>query len=105
MVKKFRFPGELLASYGIKSMIEDLDKVKAVKIPDLLQSAFAVPFTANEIEKFHKITLERNAVARGSAGPLDMRKATETGLFLRKLDVKTADHLSKHFFVIERFAP
>jgi hypothetical protein len=103
--KKFRFPGELLASYGIKSLIEDLEKIKAVKIPDLLQAAFAVPITASEVDKFHKIRLERNAVAHGNAGALDMRKATEMGLFLRKLAVKTADHLSEHFFVIERFAP
>jgi len=103
--KKFRFPGELLASYGIKSMIEDLKKLKAVQIPELLQSAFAVPFTASEVEKFHKVREERNNIAHGNADALDMRKATETGLFLRELAVKTADHLLEHFFVIERFAP
>jgi hypothetical protein len=103
--KNFRFPGELLASHGIKSLVEDLKRLKAVHIPDLLQSAFAVPITANEVEKFHKIREERNNVAHGNAGTLDMRKVTEMGLFLRKLAVKIADHLSEHFFVIERFAP
>ena len=103
--KKFRFPGELLASYGIQSLIKDLKKFKAVHIPELLQSAFAVPFTGSEVDKFHEIREQRNNVAHGNADALDMRKVTDMGLFLRKLAVKTADHLSEHYFVIERFAP
>jgi hypothetical protein len=103
--KNFRFPGELLASYGIKSLIEDVAKLKAVHIPDLLQAAFGVPLTRAEVEQFHNIREDRNKVAHGDAGALDMRKVTAMGLFLRKLAVKTADHLSEHFFVIERFAP
>jgi hypothetical protein len=101
--KNFRFPGELLASYGIKSLIEDAKKLKAVQIPDLLQTAFALPLTPKEVEQFHKIRDERNKVAHGSAGHLDMRKVTAMGIFLRDLAVKTADHLSEHFFVIEKY--
>jgi hypothetical protein len=103
--KNFRFPGELLANYGIKSLIEDTAKLKAVHIPDLLQSAFGVPLTPKDAEQFHKIREERNNVAHGSAGALDMRKVTAMSIFLRKLAVKTADHLSGHFFVIEKYAP
>lgn len=103
--KNFRFPGELLACYGIKSLIEDISKLKAVHIPELLKVAFGVPLTDKEVEEFHKIREERNNVAHGNAGTLDMRKVTSMGLFLRKLAVKTADHLSEHFFVIERYAP
>jgi hypothetical protein len=103
--KNFRFPGELLANYGIKSLLEDLSKLKAVHIPELLRAAFAVPLTDHEVEQFHKVRDKRNSVAHGNAGALDMREATSTGLFLRKLAVKIAEHLSEHFFVIEKFAP
>jgi hypothetical protein len=103
--KNFRFPGELLNTYGVKSLVEDISKLKAVQIPELLRTAFAVPLTDKEVEQFHQIRTERNNVAHGNAGPLDMRMVTSYGLFLRKLAVKTADHLSEHFFVIEKYAP
>jgi len=101
----FRFPSELLNSYGIKSLIEDISRLKAFQIPDFLRTAFAVPLTDREVERFHEIRLERNAVAHGNAGPLTMRTVTSYGLFLRELAIKTADHISKHFFVIEKYAP
>jgi hypothetical protein len=86
----------LLANYGIKSLIEDAAKLKAVHIPDLLQSAFGVPLTPKDVEQFNKIREERNNVAHGSAGALDMRKVTAMSIFLRKLAFTTADHLSEH---------
>jgi hypothetical protein len=57
------------------------------------------------VEQFNKIREERNNVAHGSAGALDMRKVTAMSIFLRKLAFTTADHLSEHFFVIEKYAP
>jgi hypothetical protein len=103
--KNFRFPGELLASYGIRSLIEDINKLKAFQIPDLLRSAFGVPLSEDDVKEFHRVRDKRNKVAHGSAGALNMRKATEMSLFLRRFAVMTAEHLSAHFFVIEKFAP
>jgi len=103
--KNFRFPGELLASYGIRSLIEDIDKLKAFQIPDLLRSAFGVPLAEDDVKEFHRVRGKRNKVAHGNAGALNMRKATEMSLFLRRLAVMTAEHLGAHFFVIEKFAP
>jgi hypothetical protein len=103
--KNFRFPGELLASYGIRSLIEDIDKLKAFQIPDLLRSAFGVPLSDEDSREFHRVRDKRNKVAHGNAGAVNMRKVTEMSLFLRELAVMTAEHLSAHFFVIERFAP
>lgn len=103
--KNFRFPGELLASYGIRSLIEDIDKLKAFQIPDLLRSAFGVLLSEDDIKEFHKVRDKRNKVAHGNAGALNMRKVTEMSLFLRKLAVMTAEHLAAHFFVIEKFVP
>jgi hypothetical protein len=101
----FRFPGELLAAYGVRSLILRMKNLKAVNIPDVLVEALQVDLSEVEIEKYHEIRVIRNGVAHGGPVTLTIRQAVEMNGTLRNLALKISSHLAEHFFVIEKYVP
>jgi len=101
----FRFPGELLAAYGVRSLILKMKKLKAFEIPDVLVEALLVDLSEAEINKYHEIRDIRNGVAHGDPVTLTMRQAVEMNGVLRDLAQKISSHLAEHFFVIEKYVP
>jgi hypothetical protein len=101
----FRFPGELLAAYGVRSLILKMKNLKAVHIPDVLVGAFQVDLSEAEVDKYHEIREIRNGVAHGDPAILTMRQAVEMNGRLRDLALKISSHLAEHFFMIEKYVP
>jgi hypothetical protein len=101
----FRFPGELLAAYGVRSLILKMEKLKAFEIPDVLVNALQVDLSEAEIKKYHKIRDIRNGIAHGDPVILTMRQAVEMNRALRNLALKISSFLAEHFFVIEKYVP
>jgi hypothetical protein len=101
----FRFPAELLAPYGVRSLVGKIKNLKAAHIPDLLINAFQLKLSQTEIDKFDQVRSARNAVAHGDPITLTMRQAVEMNRTLRDLAVKIASHMTDNFFVIEKYIP
>jgi hypothetical protein len=101
----FRFPADLLAAYGVRSLIVKMKNLQAVQIPDLLVDAFQVDLSKAEVDKYHQIRSIRNSVAHGEPIILTMKEAVVMNGTLRELAVRISSHISEHFFVIERYFP
>ncbi len=103
--KGFRFPGELFSSYGLKTLILKLKKLKAHEIPSILVDALQLDLSADEIKRLEEIRGIRNDIAHGRPPQLTMRDVVGMNIFLREIAVKLADHLSEHYLLIEKYAP
>jgi len=103
--ERYRFPGELLAAYGVRHLVSKLSKLKAHEIPDLLVDGLLMDLTKSEMKKYHEIREMRNAIAHGSPLNLSIRKVVNMNIALRNLAIKIADHFTENFFVIEKYAP
>jgi RiboL-PSP-HEPN len=101
----FRFPGELLAAYGVRNLVVKMKNLKAVQIPDVLVEALRVDLPKTEIEKYHEVREIRNAIAHGDPVTLTMRQAVEMTAALRGLAIKIASHTAENFFLIEKYIP
>ncbi len=101
----FRFPGELLAAYGVRSLIVKMKKLKAFEITDVLVEALQVDLSEAEIKKYHEIRDIRNDIAHGNPVILTVRQAVEMNGALRELALKISSFLAEHFFVIEKYVP
>src|SRR6266566_6159728 len=53
--ERYRFPGELLAAYGVRHLVSKLSKLKAHEIPDLLVDGLLMDLTKSEMKKYHEI--------------------------------------------------
>lgn len=114
-VNGFRYGCELLATYGIKKLIETIkgQNFKSVIIPEILEIAFGLPLHdkinqhSDLLEKdlketFHIIRDWRNSIGHGSANDIGIEKVMDMIRFLRFFSLKIDRHLIDHFFVIER---
>jgi hypothetical protein len=104
MQENYHFPGELFSAFGVRNLVSKLRKLKAHEIPALLKDAMLIELTSTEVAKYHKIRELRNSIAHGTVTSLTMRDVVEMNKFLRELAIKIADHLTEHFFVIEKYA-
>jgi hypothetical protein len=100
----FKFPSELLSSYGVKKLIDDIKNLKSVGIPDLLIDGLHFPLSKDDVKEFHRIRDIRNKIAHGKRKTLDMPSAMRCNRFLRELSVRIDNHIVNNFFVIERFS-
>ena len=104
MNNNFKFPSELLSSYGVQKLSDELKSVKSVGIPNLLVDGLHFPMTEDEVNEFHRIRDIRNSIAHGKRESFDMPNAMKCNKFLRELSVKIDNHIVNNFFVIERFS-
>jgi RiboL-PSP-HEPN len=101
----FRFPGELLAAYGVRCLVENTRKLKAVNIPVILTEGFQMDLSKSEVDHYHKIRETRNRIAHGDPVTITMKEAVVMNGELRKLALKVSVHVAEHFFVIEKYVP
>jgi hypothetical protein len=90
----FRFPGELMAAYGVHAFIANTKKLKAVNIPIVLTGAFQVDLANSEIDKFHEIRGIRNGIAHGDPVAITMKEAVVMNGELRQLALKISTHIA-----------
>ncbi len=102
--KNFKFPSELLTSYGVQKLIDVLENVKSVGIPDLLIDGLHFQMTENDVKEFHRIRDIRNSIAHGKRKGFSMPDAMACNKFLRDLSASVDKHLVNNFFIIERFS-
>ena len=101
----FRFPGELLAAFGVRTLISSMKNLKAVNIPVILTEAFQLDLSQGDIDKYHEIREIRNGIAHGDPIVLTMKQAVVMNGALRELALKASSHIAEHFFVIEKYVP
>ena len=101
----YRFPGELFAPFGLRTLIAKSKNLKAFEIPTILGEALQLKLSPSEIQTFEAIREMRNSIAHGEPRKLTMREAVRMATDLRRLATKTALHLNENFFLVERYAP
>jgi hypothetical protein len=101
----FRFPGELLAAYGVRTLTARIQRLKAVEIPDLLVHALQLDLSDAERNEFHRIRKIRNRIAHGQPSTLSMTDSMKMNKALRQLAIRISDHLLENYFVIEKYSP
>jgi hypothetical protein len=101
----YRFPGELFASFGIKTLVSKVKNLKAYEIPEILSDALQLELTTVETRSLNATRKTRNKIAHGEHINLTMFDTVKMTTDLRKLATKIADHVSENLLVVERYAP
>jgi len=111
----YRYPSELLATYGLKYFIESVsgNGFKSVMIPEILE--YGLGFDLSEkvnqhpdiVDKNLKETFDimrdlRNSIGHGNSNSIGFEKVMDLIRFLRHFSLKIDEHLATHFFVLER---
>lgn len=99
----YKFPSELLSSYGIIKLNEELKNLKSKGIPSLLVDGLHFPMSKTEVDEFHRIRDIRNRIAHGKRKSYDMPNAMKCNRFLRELAVRVDSHIVNNYFIIEKF--
>jgi hypothetical protein len=99
----YRFPTELLSSYGIRMLIQKTKKMKARDIPEFLQNGLHMNMSEEKVTKFMEFKDRRNKIAHGEKVTLSMRQVMGIHKFLHELAISIDKHLIEHFFVIEKY--
>jgi hypothetical protein len=100
----YRFPTELFAPYGVFHLLENLNNLKAYKVPQILKDGLIMDLDSATIETYNSIREIRNRIAHGKKGRLTLKKALEINSFLHDLATKIDQHLIANFFIIEKYA-
>lgn len=100
----YKFPSELLSSYGVIKLKEELKNLKSVGIPDILINGIHMNINDDDVKEFHRIRDIRNSIAHGKNKGFDITAAMQCNTFLRNLAVKIDKHIVGNYFVIERFS-
>lgn len=101
----YRFPSELLSAYGVRMLIQKVNNLRAVGIPELLTDGLHMSLSSTQIQRFHAIRDKRNEIAHGTSVNLALREVKRMNNDLDKLAVALDHHLVEHYFVIEKYAP
>lgn len=100
----YKFPSELLSSYGIIKLREELKNLKSVGIPDILTKGLHMNISDDDIKEFHRIRDIRNSIAHGQNKGFNIPLAMKCNAFLRNLSVRIDKHIVENFFVIEKYS-
>ncbi len=102
--KNYKFPSELLSSYGVIKLNDELQKLRSVGIPDILSNGLHFALSEKETTNFHRIRGFRNDIAHGRRNDFTVSSAMECNRFLRELAVRIDNHIVTNFFVIEAYS-
>ncbi|MCB9683439.1 MAG: hypothetical protein H6735_00195 [Alphaproteobacteria bacterium] len=105
LLRNFRFPSDLIASFGISALMTRLGELRASGIPDLLRDAFMFDLTEDERKEFDRLRDLRNDVAHGNVQEVDLSVAMDGNAFLRDLAKRIDQHMVRHFMVLEPEGP
>lgn len=111
----FRFPSELLATYGVKYLIEftQSSAFTSNQIPDMLEYAFHFDLSPkvnkhpelkdkNLRETIEYLRITRNVIAHGDSVNMGFEKCMDLIRFFRYLTSNFDKHLVKNFFILEK---
>ncbi len=106
---RFRFPSELLSAYGVRQLLRRIERdrrdgIQAWEIPDLLSDALLVPVTATQRKTYDALRTLRNKIAHGAVPPVTLHDAVRRTIWLRQWVTRLDEHITSHFFVLERYA-
>ena len=99
----YRYPSELFASYGVKTLLERIDDLRAKDIPTLLKDAFLFNFDDQMLKTYISYKDKRNNIAHGERVSYSMRETKNMFDYFRDLSYKIDQHLIANFFVNERY--
>ena len=99
----YKFPSELLASYGVRLLIQKVNNLKSVDIPVLLEHGLHLKIDS---KRFNQIRDARNKIAHGKTNEINIsfQDAMEMNQDLRNFAIEIDKHLIDNFFVIEKYA-
>lgn len=97
----YRFPSELLAPFGVRTLARQLLNLKASAIPAILIEGLHVPLDRRHVDAFDQIRVARNKAAHGKPTTLRLFEVSAMNDVLREIATSTEDHLIKYFFVRE----
>lgn len=99
----YRFPSDLLASFGAKQLITRLKAMKAVEIPELLDDGLLFSMGDEKRAEFSRIRENRNRIAHGDDIEIDLSSALDANRFLKRLAQQIDAHIVRHFMIVEFF--
>lgn len=100
----YRFPSDLLASFGAKQLIARLKAMRAVDIPELLDDGLLFSMGEEKRAEFGKIRENRNTIAHGDDIEIDLSSALDANRFLKRLAQQIDAHIVRHFMIVENFS-
>ena len=101
--EEYRFPSDLLASYGVRMLASKMGELRAVDIPALLNQGFHFKFTGDALSRYNTYRDVRNDIAHGKPTTHSLRDAFDVRKNLGKLASQIDEHLVGNFFVRETF--
>lgn len=99
----YRFPSELLSSFGVKMLNQKVGNLKANDIPELLMHGLHLELDADTIQKYHEFRNIRNSLAHGRRVELSIKEVSERNEVLRKMAYALDVHLNEHFMIFEDY--
>src|SRR3569832_688340 len=99
----YRFPTELLASLGVKTLVRRARPkgMRAAEIPLVLEEALNFSLEKTASDRLKAINDLRNAIAHGRPTKSSLKKALAVSGDLRSIAAKVDAHVVEHFFVLE----
>lgn len=99
----YRFPSELLSSFGVKMLIERVNDLKAKDIPLILKDGFNFDLDPQMERSFISFKDKRNNIAHGNPTEVTLKDVKDMYHKLKKLAFEIDEHLMNHFFILELF--
>lgn len=98
----FRFPSELLATFGVFRLCRDSGEMRAKDIEEIATYALGIQIASERWTEFHKLRDQRNEIAHGRLKEMDLKNAINATKFLfalaKDIDRQTVDN----FMLIEQ---
>lgn len=102
--KGFRFPTDLMSSFGAQFLIQKLSKNKGMRaweIPGILSECLLMNVDKEDLEMFEDARSLRNAIGHGRPPKIELKKALRISSQLHGFAAKVDRHVIEHFLVIQ----
>ncbi|MFQ5642551.1 MAG: CHASE2 domain-containing protein [Thiogranum sp.] len=102
--RNYRFPSDLLSSYGLVKLRDELKNFRSIDVPELLSKGLHFDPGNKGVREFHRIRNIRNRIAHGSISELTVRDAMKCSRFLQDMADRIDRHIVKNYFVTEEYS-
>lgn len=99
----YRFPSDLLSSYGARMLIQKIGNMNSVDIPNILTDGLHMKIDETRINEFHNIRDIRNKIAHGDSVTLTIPQVTQMSKTLKSLAFDIDQHLLRYYFISESY--
>jgi len=101
--KGYRFPSDLLSSYGARMLIQKISNMSAKDIPDVLVDGLHMDIDEARVLEYHNTREVRNKIAHGESVNLTIEQVTNMSKALRSLALDIDQHLLRYYFISESY--